>query len=84
MCGIQIEVSYLTRKGVDLPNPKPSPLSPIKPPTMCDNYYFHMESNTYCCMYDSEGYYYAWCWCPLNYAIYYTNRYSCFPTNHLI
>lgn len=39
ICGIAMKASYLVKKGTNPPNFGPSPPSPIKPLTVCDNYY---------------------------------------------
>jgi len=82
MCGIAMEASYPVKKGANPPNPGPSPPSPIKPPTVCDNYYSCPESNTCCCMYDFGGYCYAWGCCPLDSATCCDDHYSCCPNEY--
>lgn len=81
MCGIAMEASYPIKKGANPPNPGPSPPSPVKPPTMCDNYYSCPESNTCCCVFDFGGECYAWGCCPLDSATCCEDHYSCCPSD---
>uniref|UniRef100_A0A0C9RW92 TSA: Wollemia nobilis Ref_Wollemi_Transcript_9441_2227 transcribed RNA sequence n=1 Tax=Wollemia nobilis TaxID=56998 RepID=A0A0C9RW92_9CONI len=79
MCGIAMEASYPIKNGVNPPNPGPSPPSPVKPPTVCDNYYSCPDSNTCCCVFDFGGSCYAWGCCPLESATCCEDHYSCCP-----
>ncbi|KAG8494125.1 hypothetical protein CXB51_011847 [Gossypium anomalum] len=83
-CGIAIEASYPIKNGQNPPNPGPSPPSPIKPPTVCDNYYSCPESNTCCCVYEYYGYCFAWGCCPLEAATCCDDHYSCCPHDYPI
>ncbi|KAL5070077.1 hypothetical protein RYX36_020964 [Vicia faba] len=38
-CGIAMVASYPTKKGLNPQNPGPTPPSPVKPSTVCDEYY---------------------------------------------
>eukprot|EP01018_Ginkgo_biloba_P006562 Gb_31936 [translate_table: standard] len=82
MCGIAMEASYPIKKGTNPPNPGPSPPSPVKPPTVCDNYYSCPESNTCCCVYQYSSYCLAWGCCPLESATCCEDGYSCCPQDY--
>ncbi|GLT58895.1 hypothetical protein SLA2020_317540 [Shorea laevis] len=81
-CGIAMEASYPIKTGQNPPNPGPSPPSPIKPPTVCDNYYSCPESNTCCCVYEYYGYCFSWGCCPLEAATCCDDHYSCCPHDY--
>ncbi|KAK4782266.1 hypothetical protein SAY86_016368 [Trapa natans] len=81
-CGIAMEASYPIKKGLNPPKPGPSPPSPIKPPTVCDNYYSCPESNTCCCIYEYANYCFAWGCCPLESATCCADHYSCCPHDY--
>ncbi|GMI96719.1 esponsive to dehydration 21B [Hibiscus trionum] len=81
-CGIAMEASYPIKTGQNPPNPGPSPPSPVKPPTVCDNYYTCPESNTCCCLYEYYGYCFAWGCCPLEAATCCEDKYSCCPHDY--
>ncbi|RWW35914.1 hypothetical protein BHE74_00059102 [Ensete ventricosum] len=83
-CGIAMEASYPIKKGQNPPNPGPSPPSPVKPPTVCDNYYTCPESTTCCCVYEYGRYCFAWGCCPLEYATCCEDHYSCCPHDYPI
>lgn len=83
-CGIAMEASYPIKKGQNPPNPGPSPPSPTKPPTVCDNYYSCPESTTCCCVYDFGSYCFAWGCCPLEGATCCEDHYSCCPQDYPI
>ncbi|KAL4179615.1 hypothetical protein AMTRI_Chr13g88210 [Amborella trichopoda] len=83
-CGIAMEASYPIKKGDNPPNPGPSPPSPVKPPTMCDNYYTCPESNTCCCVYEYGPYCFSWGCCPLEAATCCADHYSCCPHDYPI
>lgn len=83
-CGIAIEPSYPIKKGENPPNPGPSPPSPVKPPTVCDNYYSCPESTTCCCVYEFGRSCYAWGCCPLDGATCCEDHYSCCPHDYPI
>ncbi|XP_031494570.1 cysteine proteinase RD21A-like [Nymphaea colorata] len=81
-CGIAMEASYPIKKGQNPPNPGPSPPTPVKPPTVCDNYYSCPESNTCCCIYEYGRYCFAWGCCPLESATCCEDHYSCCPSDY--
>ncbi|MQM16060.1 hypothetical protein Taro_049013 [Colocasia esculenta] len=81
-CGIAIEPSYPIKKGANPPNPGPSPPSPVKPPTVCDNYYSCQEGSTCCCIYEYGKYCFAWGCCPLEGAVCCDDHYSCCPHDY--
>ncbi|XP_054791965.1 cysteine proteinase mucunain-like [Prosopis cineraria] len=83
-CGIAMEASYPTKKGLNPPNPGPSPPSPVKPPTVCDSYYSCPESTTCCCVYEYGKYCFAWGCCPLEAATCCEDHYSCCPHDYPI
>ncbi|XP_008796470.2 oryzain alpha chain-like [Phoenix dactylifera] len=83
-CGIAMEASYPIKKGQNPPNPGPSPPSPVKPPTVCDNYYSCPESTTCCCVYEFGNYCFAWGCCPLEGATCCEDHYSCCPQDYPI
>ncbi|KAM1022196.1 hypothetical protein FF1_043114 [Malus domestica] len=82
ICGIAMEPSYPIKKGQNPPNPGPSPPSPIKPPSVCDNYYSCPESNTCCCIYQFGNYCFDWGCCPLEGATCCDDHYSCCPSEY--
>ncbi|GMI91125.1 esponsive to dehydration 21B [Hibiscus trionum] len=81
-CGIAMEASYPIKKGQNPPYPGPSPPSPIKPPTVCDNYYNCPESSTCCCSFEFFGNCFAWGCCPLEAATCCDDHYSCCPHDY--
>ncbi|KAG8491986.1 hypothetical protein CXB51_015339 [Gossypium anomalum] len=81
-CGIAMEASYPIKTGRNPPNPGPSPPSPVKPPTVCDNYYSCPESNTCCCVYEQYGYCLAWGCCSIEAATCCEDNYSCCPHDY--
>uniref|UniRef100_A0A1D1YW73 Oryzain alpha chain n=1 Tax=Anthurium amnicola TaxID=1678845 RepID=A0A1D1YW73_9ARAE len=83
-CGIAIEPSYPIKKGQNPPKPAPSPPSPVKPPTECDNYYSCPESTTCCCVYEYGKYCFAWGCCPLVNAVCCDDHSSCCPHDYPI
>lgn len=83
-CGIAMEASYPTKKGLNPPKPEPSPPSPVKPPTVCDNYYSCPESTTCCCVSEYGKYCFAWGCCPLEAATCCDDHYSCCPHDYPI
>lgn len=78
-CGIAIEPSYPIKKGQNPPNPGPSPPSPVKPPSVCDNYYSCAEGSTCCCIYEYGNSCFEWGCCPLEGATCCEDHYSCCP-----
>ncbi|KAK4274664.1 hypothetical protein QN277_017855 [Acacia crassicarpa] len=83
-CGIAMQASYPTKKGLNPPKPKPSPPSPVKPPTVCDDYYSCPESTTCCCVYEYGKYCFAWGCCALEAATCCDDHYSCCPHDYPI
>ncbi|XAR48376.1 Actinidain [Bertholletia excelsa] len=83
-CGIAVEASYPIKKGQNPPNPGPSPPSPVKPPTVCDDYYTCPDSSTCCCVYEYANYCFAWGCCPLEGATCCEDHYSCCPHDYPI
>lgn len=81
-CGIAMEASYPIKKGQNPPNPGPSPPSPIKPPTVCDNYYACPESSTCCCIFEYAKYCFQWGCCPLEAATCCEDHDSCCPQEY--
>ncbi|KAI8549964.1 hypothetical protein RHMOL_Rhmol06G0066600 [Rhododendron molle] len=78
-CGIAMEASYPIKTGLNPPNPGPSPPSPIKPPTVCDDNYACPESTTCCCAYAFGKACFAWGCCPLEGATCCEDHSSCCP-----
>ncbi|WOL04972.1 hypothetical protein Cni_G13695 [Canna indica] len=81
-CGIAMEASYPIKTGQNPPNPGPSPPSPVKPPTVCDNYYSCPESTTCCCVFEYGSFCFAWGCCPLEAATCCEDHYSCCPHDY--
>ncbi|KAK5823970.1 cysteine proteinase mucunain-like [Gossypium arboreum] len=81
-CGIAMEASYPIKTGRNPPNPGPSPPSPVKPPSVCDNYYSCPESNTCCCVFEQYGYCLAWGCCSIEAATCCEDSYSCCPHDY--
>jgi len=81
-CGIAVEPSYPIKNGQNPPNPGPSPPTPVKPPSVCDEYYSCPESNTCCCIYQYGSYCFAWGCCPLESATCCDDNYSCCPHDY--
>lgn len=81
-CGIAMEASYPIKKGQNPPNPGPSPPSPVKPPTVCDNYYACPESSTCCCIFEYAKYCFQWGCCPLEAATCCEDHDSCCPQEY--
>ncbi|XP_073010005.1 oryzain alpha chain-like [Typha latifolia] len=83
-CGIAMEASYPIKNGQNPPNPGPSPPSPVKPPTVCDNYYTCPESTTCCCVFEFGRECFGWGCCPLEAATCCEDHYSCCPHDYPI
>ncbi|XP_073041423.1 cysteine proteinase mucunain-like [Primulina eburnea] len=83
-CGIAIEASYPLKKGQNPPNPGPSPPTPVKPPTVCDDYYTCPEGSTCCCVYQYGNYCFGWGCCPLESATCCDDHSSCCPHDYPI
>ncbi|XP_027161524.1 cysteine proteinase RD21A-like [Coffea eugenioides] len=83
-CGIAIEPSYPVKTGANPPNPGPSPPSPVKPPSVCDEYYTCPEASTCCCVYEYGNYCFGWGCCPLESATCCDDQSSCCPHDYPI
>lgn len=83
-CGIAIEPSYPVKTSANPPNPGPSPPSPVKPPTVCDEYHTCPEASTCCCVYEYGDYCFGWGCCPLESATCCDDQYSCCPHDYPI
>ncbi|CAN4095357.1 unnamed protein product [Withania somnifera] len=82
LCGIAIEPSYPVKTGQNPPNPGPSPPSPVKPPTACDEYSQCPESTTCCCVFEFGHSCFSWGCCPLDGATCCEDHYSCCPHDY--
>ncbi|GLT51612.1 hypothetical protein SLA2020_250120 [Shorea laevis] len=78
-CGIAMEASYPTKTGGNPPRPTPSPPSPVKPSTICDDYFSCPEGITCCCIYEHGKFCFAWGCCPLESATCCDDHFSCCP-----
>lgn len=78
-CGIAMQPSYPTKTGDNPPKPGPSPPSPVKPQTVCDDYYSCSASTTCCCIYEIDKYCFGWGCCPLGSATCCDDHSSCCP-----
>ncbi|KAI3445956.1 hypothetical protein Pfo_002621 [Paulownia fortunei] len=83
-CGIAVEASYPIKKGQNPPNPGPSPPTPVKPPTVCDDYYTCPEGSTCCCVYQYGKFCFGWGCCPLESATCCDDHSSCCPHDYPI
>uniref|UniRef100_A0A5B7CFU0 Actinidain n=1 Tax=Davidia involucrata TaxID=16924 RepID=A0A5B7CFU0_DAVIN len=83
-CGIAIEPSYPVKTGQNPPNPGPSPPSPVKPSTVCDDYYSCPEGSTCCCVYEYGDFCFGWGCCPLESATCCDDHSSCCPHEYPI
>ncbi|XP_073309484.1 cysteine proteinase mucunain-like [Primulina huaijiensis] len=81
-CGIAIEASYPLKTGQNPPNPGPSPPTPVKPPTVCDDIYTCPEGSTCCCVYQYGNYCFGWGCCPLESATCCDDHSSCCPHDY--
>ncbi|NP_001312246.1 low-temperature-induced cysteine proteinase-like precursor [Nicotiana tabacum] len=82
LCGLAIEPSYPVKTGVNPPKPSPSPPSPIKPPTQCDDYAQCPEGTTCCCVFEYYNSCFSWGCCPLEGATCCEDHYSCCPHDY--
>ncbi|CAN4115130.1 unnamed protein product [Withania somnifera] len=82
LCGITIEPSYPVKSGQNPPNPGPSPPSPIKPPTVCDEYSRCPDGTTCCCIFELYNSCFSWGCCPLEGATCCEDHYSCCPQDY--
>ncbi|EYU37647.1 hypothetical protein ABFS82_02G037200 [Erythranthe guttata] len=79
-CGIAVEASYPVKNGdTNPPKPAPSPPTPVKPATVCDDYYTCPEGTTCCCVYEYGKYCFGWGCCPLESATCCDDHSSCCP-----
>ncbi|KAK8913935.1 Oryzain alpha chain [Platanthera zijinensis] len=83
-CGIAMQASYPIKSNPNPPNPGLSPPSPVRPPSICDNYYSCPESTTCCCVYEYNGLCFSWGCCPLEGATCCDDHYSCCPHDYPI
>ncbi|XP_022896123.1 cysteine proteinase RD21A-like [Olea europaea var. sylvestris] len=83
-CGIAIEASYPLKNGQNPPKPGPSPPTPVKPPTVCDDYYTCPEGSTCCCLYQYGNFCFGWGCCPLESATCCDDQSSCCPHDYPI
>jgi C1A family cysteine protease len=81
-CGIAMEPSYPTKTGANPPNPGPSPPSPVKPATVCDDYNTCPAGSTCCCLYKFHNYCFGWGCCPLESATCCDDNQSCCPKEY--
>ncbi|MCI47056.1 cysteine proteinase RD21a-like, partial [Trifolium medium] len=63
-----MEASYPVKKGQNPPNPGPTPPSPAKPSTVCDEYYTCSAGTTCCCLFEYGNFCFAWGCCPIESA----------------
>ncbi|MCD9559052.1 Cysteine proteinase rd21a [Datura stramonium] len=82
LCGLAIEPSYPVKSGQNPPNPGPSPPSPVKPPTTCDEYSQCPEGTTCCCIFEFYNSCFSWGCCPLEGATCCEDHYSCCPHDY--
>ncbi|KAL7002842.1 putative cysteine protease rd21b [Sarracenia purpurea var. burkii] len=83
-CGITQMASYPIKVNPNPPNPGPSPPSPIRPPTVCDDYYSCPERSTCCCVYEYGDFCFGWGCCPLESATCCDDHSSCCPKDYPI
>ncbi|OMO74020.1 Granulin, partial [Corchorus capsularis] len=81
-CGIAMVASYPIKNGQNPPKPSPSPPSPVKPPSVCDDYYSCPAGTTCCCIYEWGNYCFGWGCCPLESATCCDDHYSCCPQEY--
>lgn len=81
-CGIAMEASYPIKTGQNPPKPGPSP--PVKPATVCDDYFTCPEESTCCCVYKYGDYCFGWGCCPLDSATCCDDNSSCCPHDYPI
>lgn len=84
-CGIAMMASYPIKEGQNPPKPSPSPPTPVKPPTVCDNSFSCSRGTTCCCVYeDYDNECLAWGCCPFESAICCEDHFSCCPHDYPI
>ncbi|KAK4437908.1 Cysteine proteinase RD21A [Sesamum alatum] len=81
-CGIAVEASYPIKTGHNPPNPGPSPPTPVKPATVCDQYYTCPEGTTCCCVYQYGNICFSWECCPMESATCCEDNSSCCPHDY--
>ncbi|WJX14976.1 putative cysteine protease rd21b [Trifolium repens] len=81
-CGIAMEASYPIKKGQNPPNPGPTPPSPVKPSTVCDEYYTCSAGTTCCCLFEYGNFCFAWGCCPIESATCCDDGSSCCPPDY--
>ncbi|KAJ1402905.1 Peptidase C1A, papain C-terminal [Sesbania bispinosa] len=81
-CGIAMEPSYPIKKGLNPPNPGPSPPSPASPSTVCDEYYSCSSGTTCCCIFEFKGFCFGWGCCPVESATCCEDSSSCCPPDY--
>ncbi|KAE8668120.1 Detected protein of confused Function [Hibiscus syriacus] len=64
-CGIAMMASYPIKNESNPPKPSPSPLVPIRPPTVCDAYYTCPQGTTCCYLFEYGNYCFGWGCCPM-------------------
>ncbi|XP_004238129.1 low-temperature-induced cysteine proteinase-like [Solanum lycopersicum] len=82
LCGIATVVSYPVKTGQNPPKPAPSPPSPVKPPTTCDDMYSCPSGTTCCCVYEYYHMCFAWGCCPMEGATCCKDHNSCCPHDY--
>ncbi|XP_059279367.1 low-temperature-induced cysteine proteinase-like [Lycium ferocissimum] len=82
LCGIATICSYPVKTGQNPPKPAPSPPSPVKPPTQCDDYNACPSGTTCCCVYEYYNYCFAWGCCPMEGATCCKDHHSCCPHDY--
>ncbi|KAH7688855.1 Actinidain protein [Dioscorea alata] len=84
-CGIAMMASYPIKKGKNPPKPSPSPPTPVKPPTVCDDSFSCSRGTTCCCVYeDYDNECLAWGCCPFESATCCEDHSSCCPHDYPI
>ena len=82
LCGLAVEPSYPVKNGQNPPNPGPTPPSPKRPESVCDDFNSCPASDTCCCIYEYYGSCYTWGCCPLESASCCDDGYSCCPHDY--
>lgn len=82
LCGITLVASYPIKEGSNPPYPGPSPPSPVKPPTQCDEFSECRPGTTCCCVFEFGNECLAWGCCPLENAVCCADGTSCCPHDY--
>ncbi|WMV57063.1 hypothetical protein MTR67_050448 [Solanum verrucosum] len=82
LCGLATEPSYPVKTGANPPKPAPSPPSPVKPPTECDEYSQCPVGTTCCCVLEFRRSCFSWGCCPLEGATCCEDHSSCCPHDY--